>query len=289
MKDIGFVGLGAMGAGMAQNLLDKGFALHVHARRATVLHEWQARGAQTASSPAELGRRCDAVVLCVSDAAAVREVLFGSDGLAQAAGPLRYVIDTSTIGADDARDCAARLAVQGIAFLDAPVSGGPQGAAQGTLACMVGGEAQAFEACRPVLAAFSRRVTHLGASGAGQVCKACNQIGVLANLLGVAEIVNLCRRSGLDPQRVRSVLLDSSSSSQVLQGHALRLIEGDFSARFRADLMLKDVRLVRALEQACGVDGRVTGITEPLLAQLVDAGLGSQDWTAIGQLVQDTD
>lgn len=276
-----------MGAGMAQRLLGGGFALHVHARRPAVLQAWVARGAQAAGSPAELARRCEAVVLCVSDAAAVGEILFGPEGLMQGAGPLRHVVDTSTIGAAQARDCADRLAARGIAFLDAPVSGGPQGAAEGTLVCMVGGDGQAFGACRPLLAAFSRRVEHVGPSGAGQVCKACNQIGVLANLLGVAEIVSLCRRSGLDPQRVRSVLLDGSAASRALQEHALRLIEGEFHARFRADLMLKDVRLVRALEESVGVQDRVTGAAEPLLARLVDAGMGDLDWTAIGRLLEE--
>ena len=280
---LGFVGLGAMGAGMAGQLLAKGFALSVHARQPSVAQAWAGRGVPVLASPAGLARSCEAVVLCVTDAAAVREILFGPEGLVQAGGPLRYVIDCSSIGADDAREFARRLRAQGIDFLDAPVSGGPEGARQGTLACMVGGDAQAFEACRAVLAAFSRQVTRIGDSGAGQVCKSCNQVAVLSNLLGVANIVGLCRQSGIDPQRVRTVLLDSSGSSQVLRVHAQRLIDGDFAARFRAELMLKDVGLASALEQACGVEGWATSIAGPLLAQLVEAGLGGLDWTAIGR------
>lgn len=285
MQDIGFIGLGAMGSGMAHNLLSKGFRLSVYARDPARGRAWVERGAASASCPAELAARCQAVVLCVSDTAAVQDVLFGPRGLARGAGPLRYVLDASTLAAEAARSFAARLQQQGVAYLDTPVSGGPAGAAQGTLACMAGGDTQAFDACRPILAAMATRVTRIGPVGAGQVCKACNQIGVLANLLGVAEIVALCRASGIDPQLVRSVLLDSSSRSAVLEVHAARLIEGDFSPRFRADLMLKDARLAQELEQAHGLSGPVIRLAEALLAQLVAEGHGEQDWTAVGGLV----
>lgn len=285
MQEIGFIGLGAMGSGMAQNLIAKGFRLSVFARDPARRGAWVERGAGSATSAAGLAARCEAVVLCVSDATAVHEVLFGPEGLAQGTGALRYVLDASTIGAEAARGFAARLQELAVAYLDAPVSGGPAGAAQGTLACMVGGDSAAFEACRPILEAMATRVTRIGPVGAGQVCKACNQIGVLANLIGVAEIVALCRASGLDPQLVRSVLLDSSSRSTVMESHATRLIAADFAPRFRADLMLKDAQLARELEQAHGLSGHVAPLAGALLAQLVAEGDGGLDWTAIGRLI----
>jgi 2-hydroxy-3-oxopropionate reductase len=285
MQNIGFIGLGAMGSGMAQNLLAKGFRLTVSARDPAQGRAWVDRGAESVPRPAQLAARCEAVVLCVSDTAAVHDVLFGPHGLAQGVGILRYVLDASTIAAEAARAFAARLQEQGITYLDSPVSGGPVGAARGTLACMVGGDTQAFEACLPVLESMATSVTRIGPVGAGQVCKACNQIGVLANLLGVAEIVALCRASGLDPQLVRSVLLTSSSRSAVLEVHAARLIEGDFAPRFRADLMLKDAQLAQELERAHGLAGPVARLAEALLAQLVAEGHGGQDWTAIGRLI----
>lgn len=289
MQEIGFIGLGAMGSGMAQNLIAKGFRLTVFARDPGRGAAWAERGAGSVSSAALLAERCEAVVLCVSDTAAVHEVLFGPQGVAQGAGALRYVLDASTIGAEAARVFAARLQKQAIAYLDTPVSGGPAGAAHGTLTCMVGSEPAAFEDCRPILEAMAARVTRIGPVGAGQVCKTCNQIGVLANLIGVAEIVALCRASGLDPQLVRSVLLESSSRSTAMEVHAGRLIEADFAPRFRADLMLKDARLALALEQAHGLAGPVAPLAGALLAQLVAEGHGGLDWTAMGTLIGGSD
>lgn len=281
MDRIGMVGLGVMGAGMAGNLLAKGFALSVFARDASRARPFEERGARRADTPAGLAAECGVLVLCVSDAAAVEHVLFGERGAASQSGALHTVIDCSTIGADEARAFAQRLDALGIAFLDAPVSGGQKGAAEGTLTCMVGGPQAAFDACLPVLQAMARTVTRIGDSGAGQVCKACNQIGVLANLLGVAEIVAVCERNGVDPALVRSVLLGGTSRSAALEVHALRLIERNFVPGFKAELMLKDLRLARALEQGSGVEPRITALAEPLLARLVEDGQGGLDWTAI--------
>lgn len=288
MKRIGMVGLGVMGRGIANNLLAKGFGLTVHARDAAKAQPFVARGAAAAASIADLGVACEAVLLSVSATADVEQVLFGVDGLAARPTALKYVIDTSTIAADASRGFAERLAGQGIAFLDAPVSGGEKGAAEGTLACMVGGTQDAFDACLPLLQAFSKNVTRIGDSGAGQVCKACNQIGVIANLVGVAEIVALCMKNGIDPKLVRSVLLNGSSRSNVMESHGQRLIERNFEpAGFRAELMRKDLRLAMVLEQASGLRGPVTSMAEPLFAELVDAmGHGQLDWSALGLVVQ---
>ncbi|MES2939151.1 MAG: NAD(P)-dependent oxidoreductase [Pseudomonadota bacterium] len=288
MKRIGMVGLGVMGRGIANNLLAKGFALTVHARDPAKAEPFVAKGATLAASPAELGVQCEAVILSVSATADVEQVIFGPGGLAARPSALQYVIDTSTIAADASRAFAERLAHQGIAFLDAPVSGGEKGAAEGTLACMVGGTGDAFAACLPLLQAFAKNVTRIGDSGAGQICKACNQIGVIANMLGVAEIVALCLKNGIDPRLVRSVLLNGSSRSAAMESHGLRLIERRFEpAGFRAELMRKDLRLAVALEQASGMRGPVTAAAEPLFAELVDAmGQGQLDWSAVGTLVQ---
>ncbi|MBA2674741.1 MAG: NAD(P)-dependent oxidoreductase [Ramlibacter sp.] len=288
MKRIGMVGLGVMGRGIANNLLAKGFALTVHARDAAKAEPFTASGAASAATPADLGRQCDAVILSVSATADVEHVVFGPEGLASRPSALKYVIDTSTIAADASRMFAERLARQGIAFLDAPVSGGEKGAAEGTLACMVGGTEDAFAACLPVLQAFAKNITRVGDSGAGQICKACNQIGVIANMLGVAEIVALCLKNDIDPRVVRSVLLNGSSRSAAMDTHGQRLIERQFEpAGFRAELMRKDLRLAIALEQASGMRGPITTVAEPLFARLVDAmQQGQLDWSAIGTVVQ---
>jgi 2-hydroxy-3-oxopropionate reductase len=288
MNRIGMVGLGVMGAGIAGNLLAKGHALTVHARDPTKAQPFVARGAQHAASAADLGAQCEAVILSVSATADVEQVLFGPQGVAARPRALKYVIDTSTIAADASRAFAERLAAQGIAFLDAPVTGGGKGARDGTLTCMVGGSQEAFDACKPLLLAFSTNVTRIGGPGAGQVCKACNQIGVIANMLGFAEIVGLCMKNGIDPALVRSVLLNGSSRSTAMEQHGQRLLARQFApAGFRAELMRKDLLLASALEQASGMRGPVTAAAEPLFAELVDAmGQGQLDWTAIGMVVQ---
>lgn len=282
MKNIGIVGLGVMGGGIARNLLAKGFALTVYARDAAKAQPFVALGAKLAADPGSLGE-CEAVVLSVSATQDVEDVVAA---ITAAPRSLRYVIDTSTISAQASRAIAQRLAAQGIAFLDAPVSGGRKGAEEGTLACMVGGTQEAFDACRDVFAAFAKSITRVGESGAGQVCKACNQVAVIANMLGVAEIVALCRSNGIDPLAVRGVLLASTGRSFVLECHALRVLDGNFEpAGFRADLMLKDLRLALQLEQEGGLPAHVLKAAEPLLERVVREKGGAVDWTAVGTVL----
>jgi 2-hydroxy-3-oxopropionate reductase len=287
MKHIGIVGLGVMGAGIAHNLLARGFDLSVFARDTAKAQPFVERGARLAATAADLGA-CDTVVLSVPATADVEAVLFGPQGIASRPGALRCVIDTSTIAAQASRGFAHRLAAQGIAFLDAPVSGGGKGAQEGTLACMVGGTQQAFDEALPVLQAFARSITRVGDSGAGQICKACNQVCVIANLLGAAEMVAICRANGIDPMVVREVVLAGTGRSVAMENHALRLIQGSFTpAGFRAELLLKDLRLARDLEQASGLPAPVMAAAEPLFARMVEElGQGALDWTAVGRLIQ---
>jgi 2-hydroxy-3-oxopropionate reductase len=139
---------------------------------------------------------------------------------------------------------------------------------------------------RPLIEGFARTVVRIGDSGAGQVCKACNQICVIANMLGVAEMVALCGKSGIAPEVVRSVLLQGSGRSNVMEVHALRLLQGSFTPGFRADLMFKDLKLAQDPERAHGVEAPVTSAAEPLFRQMMDEGMAAMDWTAIGTLLQ---
>ena len=190
---LGFVGLGVMGGGMARCLLGKGYQLQVYARRTQVAEGLRQAGAEVASRVTALGG-CDLVFLSLPDAPAVEQVLFGTDGLAGAMQRGSCVVDTSTIAPQSARNAGARLAERGIAFLDAPVSGGEQGAATGTLGAMVGGPEDVVDACRDVMGAFCKSITHVGELGAGQAVKACNQVAVTGALLGVADAMALARK-----------------------------------------------------------------------------------------------
>jgi 2-hydroxy-3-oxopropionate reductase len=280
---LGFVGLGVMGAGMARRLQSRGFALTVHNRDMSKAEILRAAGAAVGSL-ADVGRQSDVVLLCVSDDAACEAVLFGPDGLAAQLRPGACVIDCSTISADGARRFARQLADQGVAYLDAPVSGGQQGAEQGTLVCMVGGSAQAFEACESVFAAIATNVVYMGESGNGQVTKACNQVAVAAAMLGVAESMALARRQGVDPARVREVLLGGAAKSVAMERFAPRMISGDHAPGFRAVLMRKDLRLALDNGRAGGSFMPVAALASQLLDVLVNQGRGELDWNVLGAL-----
>lgn len=283
---VGFIGLGVMGSGMARGLLRQGRALVVHARRPAALAGWAEAGAAVAATPRQLGARCRVVLLCVSDAEAVAQVLFNADGLAAGLEAGAIVVDASTIAPASARDFAQRLASQGVHYLDAPVSGGQQGAEAGTLACMIGGPAEAVDAVRPVLAAFCQSVTHVGAVGAGQTVKACNQIAVASAMLGVAEAVAFARSHGVDPAVMRQVLLAGTARSLVLERHGQRVVEGSYVPGFRAELMRKDLRLAVEAAAASGVELQTTAIAKSLADALCERGRAGWDWAALALEVQ---
>jgi 2-hydroxy-3-oxopropionate reductase len=284
---VGFIGLGVMGAGMARCLLRQGYPLHVYARRDDAAQPLVAAGAQRAATPADVGRHAALVFLCLSDDAAVEQVLFGPDGLAQGLAEGSIVVDTSTISATSARDFARRLAQQGITLLDAPISGGQQGAEQGTLAVMVGGPADAVEACRGVMQAFGKTITHVGDVGAGQTVKSCNQVAVAGAMLGVADAIALARSQGVDPKVMRDVLMGGSGRSFALERHAQRVIDGDFQPGFRARLMRKDLRIALATAQAAGTQLQGARLAEQLVGELCDGGRGEMDWNTLALLVQE--
>ena len=284
---IGFIGLGVMGKGMAQCLLRAGHVLHVHARRDDAAQPLVQAGARRAGSAGDLGRDCKLVFLCLSDDAAVEEVLFGPSGLAQGLAAGSCVVDTSTIAATSARAFAQRLAAQGVVLLDAPVSGGQQGAEAGTLACMIGGPAEAVQACRETMGAFCKTITHVGDVGAGQTVKSCNQIAVAGAMLGVADAIALARSQGVDPAVMRDVLLGGTARSFVLEKHGPRIIEGEFKPGFRARLMRKDLRIALATARAGGAALQGAPVAERLVSELCDGGRAEWDWAAVGLLVQE--
>jgi 2-hydroxy-3-oxopropionate reductase len=283
---IGMVGLGVMGSGIAQCLLRAGFRLKVHARDVVAAATVVQLGAQVVSL-AELGRSAAAVVLSVPDTEAVEAILFADDGLGSTLPSGSVIIDTSTISAVATRSFARRLREREIELLDAPVSGGQQGAQQGSLTCMVGGAGAAFQRCEALFQAFSSRFAHLGDSGAGQVTKACNQVAVAGALLGVAEAMALADANGLDMNAVREALLGGSARSFSLEKHAPRVIEGDYAPGFRAVLMRKDLRLALDTARDSGVIMPTAALATQWLEVLVQGGRGDLDWSAIGLLVSE--
>ena len=243
LPSLGFAGIGLMGLPMCQRLLAAGYPLTVWNRSPDKCAALVAAGARLASSPAELCQGSDMVLLCLADTAVVREVVFGEHGIAQGGHSGQLLIDFSSLEPTATREMAAELAVLcGMAWLDAPVSGGTPGAEAGTLAIMVGGEAADLERARPVLQVLGQRVTHMGAVGAGQVTKACNQMIVACNALVIAEVVALAEQSGVDATLIAEALAGGFADSKPLQILAPQMAESRFEPiKWHVRTLLKDL------------------------------------------------
>jgi 3-hydroxyisobutyrate dehydrogenase-like beta-hydroxyacid dehydrogenase len=281
---VGFIGLGVMGAGMARNILKAGIPLVVQTSSASKAGTFRALGAEIVSDPAQLAARAKLIVTCVPDAAALRSVVCGEKGIASAPWAEGLLVDCSTIAPFEAREVAASLEAAGARMVDAPVSGGRKGAEEGTLTIMCGGEEADISRAEAVLSAMGSVTRHVGPLGAGQAVKACNQLMVAVNLMGVCEAIGLARSAGVDPKLMREVLSTGAARSGVLDAHALRYLDGKMEAGFRADLMRKDLGIAHAV----GVDkGRIqpaTALAHQLMTSLCNIGLNDLDSSALGLL-----
>ncbi len=245
IQSIGYIGMGIMGAPMATNLLRAGFDVGVWNRSSDKCNPLKEQGAKVAASPAALAAgEPDVICINVSDTPDVETVLFGDEGVATGAKEGLIVIDHSTISPVATQDFAARLAEQGVTLLDAPVSGGDVGAINGTLSIMVGGSQEAFDRCEKLFNAVGKNITHLGPAGMGQVCKACNQIAVSCNLLGVCEAMALAKKCGLDLHKMIDVVSGGAAGSWQLANLGPRIADGDHDPGFMIDLVLKDLAIV---------------------------------------------
>ncbi|MGW5359872.1 NAD(P)-dependent oxidoreductase [Actinopolymorpha pittospori] len=283
---VGFVGLGIMGAGMAANLLRAGFDVVVHNRTAARAEALVAKGAQAAASPRELAERCDVVFTCVSDTPDVEQVLFGPDGLAEGLRAGSLVVDASTVSPQATRDWAERLAGTDVAFLDAPVSGGSEGAAKGTLSIMVGGEAGTVERARPFLDAMGATITHVGPVGAGQTCKLVNQILVVVSMLGVAEALVFAKAGGLDLDKTIAAVKGGAAGSWMLANRGPQVIADDWRPGFTIDLQQKDLRLVLEAADELGVPAITTATISHLYRTLQREGLGGEGNHALVKAIE---
>jgi 2-hydroxy-3-oxopropionate reductase len=284
---IGFIGLGVMGQPMARHLLASGRPLIVHSRSPGPVEALVAAGARAAASPAEVARAARHLFTMLPDGPDVREVLDGDKGVLGAMAPGTIVVDSSTIAPATARELAARTAARGGTFLDAPVSGGEIGAVDGTLTFMVGGDVAALTAVRPWLALMGRedRIVHVGESGAGQICKACNQLVIGGTLAAVAEALALARKSGVDPGRVREALLGGFASSRVLEVHGERMIKANYVPGFKGRLYTKDLGIALDTLAAHGVPAPVTALVAQLVQAQVASGRGEDDYSAVAEVI----
>ncbi len=275
-EKIGFIGLGIMGRGMARNLLKAGFEVHVWNRTPARMHEFAAEGALTAEDPADLASRCPTVMMCVSDTPDVKSVIFGPRGIAEGMKPGALVIDLSTISPQVTREIASRLQEKGSHMIDAPVSGGSEGAAQGTLTLMVGGKAEDVERAMPFFKAIGKRITHVGESGAGQMVKLVNQILVVGHAMAMSEALLFAQAGGLDLQKTLDAVSAGAAGSWMLSNRGPQIIRRDWRPGFMIDLQQKDVRLVLSAADELGVPAMLSSMVFHLYRTLQADGLGSE-------------
>jgi 2-hydroxy-3-oxopropionate reductase len=286
---IGFIGLGLMGKPMAKNLLEAGFLVIVHSRSPAPVDELVAAGAQRATSPADVARRTTRIITMLPDSPDVERVLEGADGVFEALQPRTILIDTSSISPIVARRLASKAKSLGAAMLDAPVSGGEIGAIDGTLSIMAGGDADAFAAVKPILDAIGnpQKVIRIGESGAGQICKVCNQMVIGGTLVAVAEAFALARKSGVDPARVRDALLGGFAASRVLEVHGERILQSNYKPGFRSVLYGKDMRIAEQTLADYDTPAPASAVVQQLVAELVTSGKGDLDYSALATVIFD--
>ncbi len=277
---VGFVGLGTMGAPMALNLLRAGFDVAVHNRTRAREEALVAAGATRAATPGEAARGADVVVVVVSDTPDVEAVLFDGEGIAAGAVAGTVVVDMSTISSEATREFGAQLAERGIRFIDAPVSGGSEGAQNGTLTIMCGGDAGDIERVRPVLEALGSKVTHIGELGAGQLTKAVNQVIIAGYFLALAEGLVLGMKTGLDMDKVLEAISAGMCRSAVLDMRAANMIDDTYPLGFKLALHLKDLGIALDTARDNGADLRLAELVRKIEEGLV-AEHGDEDLSAI--------
>lgn len=283
---VGFLGLGIMGRPMALNLLAAGIDLSVHARRAESMTPLVEAGARACASPAALAAECDILITMVSDTIDVEQVILGDGGLVEGLRPGCLVIDMSTISPSATRRIAERLAEDRVAMLDAPVSGGDLGAKAGTLSIMVGGPDEAFERARGLFDIMGGNVVHVGGNGAGQVCKACNQVVVGGTIAAVAEALTLAEASAVDASKVREALLGGFANSRILEMHGQRMIDRGYAPGFKAKLHQKDMRILSEAAHELGLPMPTAAQVHQYLNALVGRGDGELDSAAICEVLR---
>lgn len=284
---VAFIGMGTMGVGMAMNILKAGHELTVHNRTREKEEALAAAGATRAASPLEAADDAEIIVICVSDTPDVEEIILGNKGVIHGAAQGAVVVDNSTISPGATRHMAARLAEKGVDMLDAPVSGGSEGAQNGTLSIMVGGETHVFERALPILEAMGKTITHVGPVGAGQVTKAINQIVITGTYLAMAEGLAIGMKAGLDMDKVLQAIGGGAAASWVLQNRGRYVIENTYPLGFRLSLHHKDLNIALETARELGVTLPATALVAQMENGLIERGFGDDDISAIARVIRE--
>nr|CAA6824032.1 MAG: 2-hydroxy-3-oxopropionate reductase (EC [uncultured Thiotrichaceae bacterium] len=282
---IGLIGPGIMGRPMGINLMNAGYSLSVYARRESSAAELLAAGASFYNTPAKLAKNSDIIISIVADTPDVEAVLLGENGVIEGAAEGLLVIDMSTISPVTTTEITEKLALKGIRMLDAPVSGGEAGAIAGTMTIMVGGEQVDFDEAYPVLAAMGKTITLIGGHGAGQIVKACNNMIIAQTIIAVSESFEMAKKAGVDLSKAREALSGGFAGSKVMEIHAKRMIDDDYTPGFKAKLHNKDLRIAASTIETYGLNLPSSQLAINYMQQLVDMGHGEIDSAALAKVV----
>lgn len=282
--NIGFIGLGIMGRSMSLNLIKAGHNVNVHARRPEMMTALSDAGATTCSSSAEVAAKADIIFICVSDTEDVKHVIKGKEGILSTIKKDSVVVDMSTISPSATRSLAKTLAENDCHMLDAPVSGGEQGAIDGTLSIMVGGNETIFKRVLPLFEIMGKNIVHIGDNGAGQVTKACNQVVIAQTIAAIGEAYILASASGVDPAKVREALLGGFAGSRALESHGQRMLDRNFKPGFKASLHHKDMRIVMEAAHELGIALPGASQVAQYLNAVIGQGKGENDSISIFEL-----
>jgi 3-hydroxyisobutyrate dehydrogenase-like beta-hydroxyacid dehydrogenase len=283
---LAFIGLGVMGAPMAGHLARAGHDVTVYNRTASKADAWAAKhGGRAASTPAAAAQGAAIVFSCVGNDDDLRQVASGSDGAFSGMERGAILVDHTTTSATVAAELSQLAGMRGLAFLDAPVSGGQSGAEQGILTVMAGGDAAAFEKAKPVISHYARAVTLMGASGAGQKTKMVNQICVAGVVEGLAEGLAFAMHAGLDPKQVVDVICKGAATSWQMENRGHTMAEGKFDFGFAVDLMRKDLRIAMEEARVNGAELPATALIDQFYAKVQKGGGGRLDTSSLIKLL----
>ena len=282
---VGFIGLGIMGRPMAMNLLKADYKLGLYARHGHSLEAFNSLDVDVYDCPATLAKNCSMTITIVSDSPDVEDLICGNNGLIHGAAPGHIIIDMSTISPELTRKLASKLNANNIHMLDAPVSGGEQGAINGTLSIMVGGNIDIFRQALPILRCLGESIIHVGDNGAGQVAKACNQILVAQTMSAVAEAFLLAKSSGVNPHKVRDALLGGFAYSKILEVHGMRMLNDNYNPGFKAVLHNKDMNIALNSAKENNISLPGAELVANYLRKTIENGDGDLDSSAIGKII----
>lgn len=287
MKDpIGFIGLGNMGLGMARNLQKAGFLLVAHDVKPEPLQEVQRAGAVIAASPREIARKARISILVVLNFQQIEEVVFGKEGMSGGLKAGDIIIASSTIAPAQIQSLGKKLEPVGVKVLDAPISGGKEGAQAGTLSIMVGGEKEGFEKCREVFEAMGKNIYYLGPLGSGLILKLVNNLLVAVNNLAVAEAVTLGTQAGLDPKKILEVIPKSAGDSWMFRNRAYRMVDRDFACRGELDILVKDLGYVLEMAKSVKLPLVLSSLAREIYQMASNLNHGKEDDSAVVKAVE---